>query len=520
MNEHLASCYMKVAVDGYLFRNLDALFSDCSLRDTEDGKFLEARLYTWMLERLNYFRGYDHKSDFNQRFIGTSEKDLLETLFEACAIDASDIFPPIIRYLDGSEQYVGYFDIDLYRSDGTSYQQRVDTTTPSRDKLFTHASQSVDQWSLKDYSEYINLRRGVKSYLLDKPYEVMTRTRDDILFSRIDRLLGVNYGSNSNIEIEEKMVLFQKQIVSRLEIKYANELSNMRTMLNNVRIMSEKNCGSQLSALADDKIKEVKKSFAEFEEALSKAKLLKKQIKTEKRVLQRDEKILKECEAIKAEKAKLKEAEAKEAEAKKAKIAEYEKMYTTALHIFGNYKSIVRGINYLSKSITTKKLIKSDGVVKTIASLGHLGASMGLATLKGDVTPLINTAVFNLNEHTDLLKSDNAIIQCGMDIFSATLSSLVTLNLLGAGIGGGIAVSKCGARALFGERHAVVHLFDVALGVNELVNGPNLIIKLVGGLKSVQSFSDTIDAAVSTHSPELLQQINTYYIDHTHWINM
>ena len=301
-----------------------------------------------------------------------------------------------------------------------------------------------------------------------------------------------------------------KQEIEKLQAKVTGENSEEIKSLHDERYINAKKY---------QEIEEVfKEQCTERSKVMRQVHLLEEQIKQYREQLQEQEEFMQKAEKVKEEKRK---EEAKKMEAEKVKIEEYKEICTTALHLFGDYKSIVRGVNSLSEGITAKKLIKSDGIVKTIASVGHVSASVGLTALTGDVTPLINTAVFNLNEHTNVLKSDNAIIQCGMDVFSATISSLVTLNLLGAGIGGGIAVSKCGARAIFGERHAVVHLFDAALGINEVVNGSNLVIKLVEGLKSVQSFSDAVYTAVDTNSPELLQQINANHIDHAHyWINV
>ena len=632
--------YLKKAVNDDLFRKFDCL----SLAKDNDDKLIGARVYTWVLERLHYSHigGNSlefYSSDFDKRFIGTSEKDFIKATSKLHAIPVRDATINSLGYLNNDIKYTisSHVLLDENRSFSESQHNPGEIVTVREElshsqKLFKDAlsniTSDINSLSQSQNESDIKLKSDIKSYIMDNADSaLMKAVIKDVISTNIGRSLGLGDGSHAGMEIPEKIILFQTKILENLKTKFRDESAKLNIINNN-----RKNLISQLTKLANHKnqlkneikivllnkikiagtdsnskksniseygeyaqyveeveqdVKDLKGEFFDdlvktlkdklsinhkkctkiFEQILAKdleyankraeVRLLNEQIKIEEQIMQKEKraseryekrkteaklKVIEEAElqAEKEEKARIKakkvkeekqkaekvkeekrKEEAKKMEAEKVKIEEYKEICTTALHLFGDYKSIVRGVNSLSEGITAKKLIKSDGIVKTIASVGHVSASVGLTALTGDVTPLINTAVFNLNEHTNVLKSDNAIIQCGMDVFSATISSLVTLNLLGAGIGGGIAVSKCGARAIFGERHAVVHLFDAALGINEVVNGSNLVIKLVEGLKSVQSFSDAVYTAVDTNSPELLQQINANHIDHAHyWINV
>ena len=156
----------------------------------------------------------------------------------------------------------------------------------------------------------------------------------------------------------------------------------------------------------------------------------------------------------------------------------------TGAYLAENYKILTHFANDVAEQITGEEgNIIEESSVKTLASVAHAGFSVLNAYANRDVKPVINTVLFNTKEHTDFLKSDNAFVQCGIDIATSTVSSLVTFNLFNAGIGAGITVSKCAIKYFQGEESILLPILDAADAVNDFANASNYLIQAVELIK-------------------------------------
>ena len=145
-------------------------------------------------------------------------------------------------------------------------------------------------------------------------------------------------------------------------------------------------------------------------------------------------------------------------------------------------------------------------LIQTTESTIHISLSsinVYLSYLANDwsavAATVANSLLFNMR-NTEYLKSDNAFIQCAIDVARATTPSLVSLNMLSAEITAGLTVTKCITKHYVGPESSILPAIDAAnaiiniatflpaIDVNAIMNiatGPQPAIKAGEAIKAL-----------------------------------
>ena len=298
------------------------------------------------------------------------------------------------------------------------------------------------------------------------------------------------------LERMDKIEQLKKEITHEKEQLKIIEENDLQQALKAVKEFEEKEAREKANELPD--INELLTEEEQIEIAIERSKKEADELPSFEEVIPEDERIEMAIKASKKEEAKRQAEEAK-------KIEQNIEISKTGSYLAGNYKVITRAVNDTWKvGSKTFSLIRGDNEegasakvidengswVKGIASASHTGFSIANAYFSKGYPPLVDTVLFNARENTDLLKSDNAVTQCVMDILSSTISHLVTFNLYGAGISAGLGVTKYIIKSTLGEQSVLLPVIEVADTINDFANASNVVIKSVEALKFTYSMSD------------------------------
>ena len=125
---------------------------------------------------------------------------------------------------------------------------------------------------------------------------------------------------------------------------------------------------------------------------------------------------------------------------------------------------------------------------KVITSALHATASVAKAYADNSFLPIINTALFNTKQYTNLLESKNWMVQCGIDA-ATSLSNLVTFNLIGAATAAGLTGTKCFIKA-YNEESRAIPIIEATQSAANFFYTSHWIIKAGEALKYLYSLKD------------------------------
>lgn len=195
------------------------------------------------------------------------------------------------------------------------------------------------------------------------------------------------------------------------------------------------------------------------------------------------------------------------------KISEIAK---TGAYFAENYKVLVKSVNILNKWITkaNSDLVAEDGLVKVLSTTVHGLFSALNAYSNNGVSPIVNTLLFNIKEHTNLLNSDNPAVQCGIDIGRSIISGLATFNIYSAAINAVTTGVKCGIQYYAPENKyssVLLSSFDAISTAANYMSASNILIKGLELLKFAHAINTQYNGmSTLDHIADLLNNIKDY----------
>ena len=190
----------------------------------------------------------------------------------------------------------------------------------------------------------------------------------------------------------------------------------------------------------------------------------------------------------------IRRSEASRIQPKKAIVIDYQEQQLlknveiskTGIYLAGNYKILTRLAQDFLDTIDVDVKLDTDTVGK-VASVGHVLSNLAYLKFTGDyITSSINTVLFSLRIWTDLLESDNALIQASIDVSSATFTHLVTFNIPAAIISGTLTASKHVAKYLVDSpelQSEIILGIDTVDAIVDCYSASNVVIKSVEVLR-------------------------------------